>query len=73
MGQVLSRKEKTLKICEAISTFEKAELLTQEEKTVLCRWLLHEDFKRIGDYIEKKRGVNPFLETLIDEVLDMCY
>lgn len=73
MGQVLSNKEKTLKICEAISAFEKAELITNEEKNILCRWLLHEDFERIGNFIEKRRGLNPFLEKLIDDVLDMCY
>lgn len=73
MGQVLSNKEKTLKICEAISVFEKTDLITGDEKNTLCRYLIHEDFESIGNFIGKKAGINPYLETLIDEVLIMCY
>lgn len=72
MGQILTDKEKVIELCKRIAILKKANLITVQERNLLCKWIKNYEFKEVRTLIRGKRYENSLLDNTIDEILKIC-
>lgn len=72
MGQILTSKEKVIELCKRIAILKNANLISVQEKNLLCKWIKNHEFEEVRTLIQKKRYTNPLLGDTIEEILKIC-